>query len=99
MSYLELDGKRDNSGLKTIAIDPVWNSERIMLQQGVFTLHGSEKFTLTEKQAPGLIYLRIKNEYKSALLNELERTGINEMAIFPEPEHMCRYLKWRESLL
>jgi len=96
--YLELDGKKKNSGLKTIAIEPVWNSERIMLQQGVFTLHGS-RFTLTEKQAPGLIYLRIKSEYKSELLNELERTGINEMAIFPEPEHMCRYLKWRESLL
>ena len=97
--YLELDGKRKRRELKTIAIDPVWNSERIMLQQGVFTLHGSKHFTLTDKQAPSLTYLRIRSEHKSELLKELERTGINEMAIFPEPEHMCRYLKWRENLL
>ena len=29
---------------------------------------------------------------------ELERVGINEMSIFPELEHMCNYLKWREKL-
>lgn len=98
-AYLKLDGKEKGSGPTTIAIDPTWNSERIMLQQGVFTLHGSKYFTLTDEQAPGLTYLRIKTEHKSQLLKELERTGINEMAIFPEPEHMCQYLKWREELI
>jgi len=97
--YLKLDGERDLEGLKTIAINPPWNSERIMLQQGVFTLHGSRYFTLTDKQAPSLVYLKILNEYKQSLLEELERVGINEMSIFPEAEHMCRYLKWRDKLL
>ena len=69
-----------------------------MLQQGVFTLHGSMHFTLTNKQASSLIYLRIKSKFKIALLDELERIGVNEMAIFPEAEHMCRYLRWREKL-
>lgn len=96
--YLKLDGDRNPDGLKTIAVNPPWNSERIMLQQGVFTLHGSRYFTLTDRQAPSLVYLRIENEYKNILLQELERVGVNEMSIFPEAEHMCRYLKWREKL-
>jgi hypothetical protein len=97
--YLTLDGNRNQTkGLKTIAINPTWNSERIMLQQGVFTLHGSRYFTLTDKQAPSLVYLKIAKEYKEVLQEELDRIGVSEMSIFPEAEHMCRYLKWREKL-
>ncbi len=97
--YLKLDGKRTLRGLKTIAINPTWNSERIMLQQGVFTLHGSKYFTLTGNKAPSLVYLKIRKEDKQVLLEELERIGVNEMSIFPEAEHMCCYLKWRDKLL
>jgi len=96
--YLKLDGTKNLRGLKTIAVDPPWNSERIMLQQGVFTLHGSKVFTLTNNQVPSLVYLKIGKEYKQKLLDDLERIGINEMSIFPEAEHMCCYLKWRENL-
>lgn len=96
--YLRLSGARNPRGLKTIAINPVWNSERIVLQQGAFTLHGSREFTLTRGQAPSLVCLKVPSENKRRLLSELERAGINEMSIFPEPEHMCRYLVWREKL-
>lgn len=96
--YLALSGDENPRGLKTIAINPVWNSDRIMLQQGVFTLHGSREFTLTPRQAPSLVCLRVPAAEKEDLLHELERAGINEMSIFPEPEHMCRYLVWREKL-
>lgn len=97
--YLSLPGKRDPNGLKTIAIHPTWNSERIMIQQGVFTLHGSKEFSLTGKQAPSLVYLPILKRFKESLLKELDRVGVCEMSIFPESEHVCRYLKWRENLL
>lgn len=96
--YLKLSGDRNPRGLKTIAINPVWNSNRIMLQQGVFTLHGSREFTLTARQAPSLVCLQVPATVKENLLHEMERAGINEMSIFPEPEHMCRYLVWREKL-
>jgi hypothetical protein len=96
--YLKLDGTKSQKGLKIIAVNPPWNSQRIMLQQGVFTLHGSRTFTLTNNQASSLVYLKIEKDYKRTLLDELERIGINEMSIFPEAEHMCRYLKWRENL-
>jgi hypothetical protein len=96
--YLTLSGKRNPSGLKSIAINPVWNSERIILQQGAFTLHGSRDFALTSEQAPSLVCLRVSAARKKPLLCELERAGMNEMSIFPEPEHMCNYLIWREKL-
>lgn len=96
--YLNLSGKENSRGLKTIAINPIWNSERIMLQQGVFTLHGSRHFILDKNQAPGLSYIAIKQCSKHQLLIELERIGIHEMAIYPEPEHLCNYLKWAECL-
>ena len=35
---------------------------------------------------------------KKMFLKDLERIGINEMSIFPEAEHMCNYLKWKEKL-
>lgn len=96
--YLTLSGSRNSRGPRTIAVNPVWNSERILLQQGAFTLHGSRDFTLTSDQAPSLVCLQVPAGNKTHLLDELERAGINEMSIFPEPEHMCRYLIWRERL-
>lgn len=91
--YLELGGDRTSCNMKTIALHPIWNSERIMLQQGVFTLHGSPQFVLRARQAPSLVHVRIEARRKQRLLDELERVGVNEMAIFPEPEHVCRYLR------
>ena len=96
--YLILSGEGNSRGPRTIAINPVWNSERIMLQQGTFTLHGSRDFTLTADQAPSLVCLRVPRDEKKEILHELERAGINEMSIFPEPEHICSYLVWREKL-
>jgi len=96
--YLYLLGRKRANGRRTIAIYPVWNSERIMLQQGVFTLAGSRQFALSDQQAPGLVCLRIKKEHKRVLLAELDHIGVNEMSIFPEPEHTCNYLTWRAQL-
>jgi len=63
------------------------------MQQGAFTLHGSRKFDLDRRQASSLLYVPILREHKSSLLNELERIGIGEMFIFPEPEHVCAHLR------
>jgi hypothetical protein len=69
-----------------------------MLQQGAFTLHGSKTFTLTGKQVPSLVYVPILKKYKKALSAELERFGVSEMTIFPEPEHVCSFLKQSAKL-
>ncbi len=97
--YLELDGNTKRRGGKhSIAINPTWNTERIAMQQGAFTLHGSRTFALCRKQASSLLYVPILREHKKSLLNELGRVGIGEMFIFPEPEHVCSHLK-RNALL
>ena len=91
--YFKLGGRVSARGKRTIAINPTWNTERIAMQQGVFTLHGSREFDLDRGQASSLLYVPILNEHKEALLNELERVGIGEMFIFPEPEHVCAHLR------
>jgi len=92
-NYFKLGGKRIADGTMSVAINPVWNSERIMRQNGVFTLHGSRDFCLTSRQVSRLRCLRICKEQKQALLADLEQCGVNEMALFPELEHLCSYLK------
>ena len=91
--YLRLGGGVSPRGKRTIAINPTWNNERIAMQNGAFTLHGSREFDLDRNQASSLLYVPILTEHKAALLEELERVGIGEMFIFPEPEHVCSHLR------
>lgn len=90
--YLRLNGRESSRGLKTIAVQPTWNSDRIILQQGMFTLHGS-RFCLDKGQAPSLVGIPILRQHKAAIAHQLERIGVAEMFIFPEPEHVCNFLK------
>lgn len=92
--YLRLGPIPKKRGLKTIAVKPAWNSERIILQQGMFTFHG-DQFCLDNKQAPSLVGVPILASVKLALRHQLERIGVAEMFIFPEAEHTCSYLKRR----
>ena len=96
--YLSLDGRRDSEGLSTVAINPVWNSERIMIQRGTFTLHGSRQFALTQDAAPSLVGMPIVRSVKSRLRSDLERVGVDEMTVFPELDHVCEFLKKRSGL-
>lgn len=91
--YLELTGRITSTGRPSIAINPVWNSERLVLQKGTFTLHGASEFALTLRQAPSLLALPVLHEDKQALLDELRLVGIDEMSIFPELEHVCGYIR------
>ncbi len=91
--YLSLGGELDANGRRTLALNPTWNTERIAMQQGAFTLHGSRHFALDRHQASSLLYVPILREHKESLANELARVGIGEMFIFPEPEHVCAHLR------
>ncbi|MHC4400862.1 MAG: FRG domain-containing protein [Planctomycetota bacterium] len=96
--YLKLTGRINRRGSRTIAIFPILNSERILLQKGVFTLHGSRAFALERTQVPSLVYVPVLQEVKRRLVEELDRVGINEMSLFPELEHVCTHLKKRARL-
>lgn len=91
LQYLRLGGEQRREGLRTVAINPVWNSERIQLQRGTFTLHGSLDLELLG-DTPSLAAVPIPRGAKAKLRAELERVAINEMTIYPELEHACAYL-------
>ena len=97
--YLKLHAAETRRGRPTIAINPILNSQRIMLQRGTFTLHGSRRFGLDRSQAPSLKYLPILRNYKGILCAQLGKIGVDEMSIFPEPEHVSVHLKRTANLL
>ncbi len=96
-TYLKLGPKKIVAGRHPIAINPVWNSQRLMTQKGVFTLHGT-KFDLDGPNVPSLVALPIPKEAKRQLRKELGRIGVDEMTLFPELEHTCKHLKWQSGL-
>jgi len=89
--FLRLGAGRKTRGKNPIAVNPVLNSERLILQKGVFTVHGS-RFDLDGEAVASLVALPILKENKSNLRMELERVGVDEMTIFPELEHTCRHM-------
>lgn len=100
---MALDGRVDKRGMRTIAVQPVWNSERLMRQQGVFTIHGSRELSLSVAKLgngpmPSLICIPILASEKAGLRRELTRIGIDEMSLFPELEHACSHLKHMANL-
>jgi hypothetical protein len=74
-----------------LAVNPMWNSERLIRQKGVFTLHGS-RFSLNSGEVRSLIAILILREFKVQLLSQLQRVGVDEMTLFPELEHSCKHL-------
>jgi hypothetical protein len=97
-SYFKLGASEHAKGKATVAIRPIWNSERLVVQRGTFTLHGTRRFALDSDAAPSLIGLPILRETKAKLRQELQRVGIDEMALFPELEHACKDLKLKAGL-
>lgn len=84
---------KTKTALNIIAINPVLNDERLIVQRGVFTLHGDKNFALTEAASPSVIGIPILKEYKEKMSKELERIGVDELSLFPDLEHASKYLK------
>lgn len=96
-SYLRTGARRSRSGRYPVAINPVWNSERLIMQKGVFTLHGG-RFDLDGGGIPSLAAIPILRESKKILHAQLQRIGVDEMTLFPELEHSCTHLKRKAGL-
>jgi hypothetical protein len=97
-SYLGVSAGAVRSGRNPVAIAPVWNNQRIVLQRGVFTLHGNRTFSLDSRDVPSLTAIPILKEHKAKLTLELQRIGVDELTLFPELEHSCAHLKRRAGL-
>jgi FRG domain-containing protein len=97
LSYLRMSARKTKGGRKPIAINPVWNSARLIMQKGVFTLHG-KKVDLDDARIPSLVAIPVLREAKLTLRAELQRIGVDEMTLFPELEHSCAHLKRNAGL-
>lgn len=89
--YLAAKPTESKRARAPLAVNPVWNTERLIVQRGKFTLHG-RKFSLNEG-VPTLIGIPILKEVKKQLRSELQRIGVDEMTLYPELEHSCNHLK------
>lgn len=96
LEYLRLTAATNTNGSPPLAVHPIQNSDRVVLQQGVFTLYGTRP-KLDSAHVPSLIGIPILQECKPQLLLQLERIGVHEMSLFPEIEHTCNYLKGRSG--
>jgi hypothetical protein len=97
LKYLRSGTAETPRGNYPVAINPVWNSERLIIQKGVFTIHGA-RFSLDKGHVPSLVAVVILREFKDQLRMELQRIGVDEMTLFPELEHSCIHLKRRCGL-
>jgi hypothetical protein len=97
-AYLKLGPRTSPTGRRPVSLNPIWNSERLIIQRGVFTLHGNRVFSLDADDVPSLTAIPILKESKKRLRAELQRIGVDEMTLFPELEHACVHLKRRAGL-
>jgi hypothetical protein len=97
LRYLKMGATARLGGRFPLAINPIWNSERLIMQKGVFTVHGG-RFSLDGPGIPSLVAIPIFRESKTQLRAELQRIGVDELTLFPELEHSCAHLKRNAGL-
>ena len=105
LAFLNAGSREPKKRKYPVAVNPVWNSERIIVQRGTFTLHGT-LFSLDraldkadKDGVPSLVAVPILKESKPRLRSELRRVGVDEMTLFPELEHSCRHLTMCRGLM
>lgn len=89
----------------TKILKPYLNNERIIAQNGWFTVHPysgkSKKFVKLEsnKNLKELItQIKIPAKTKAEILKKLSRFGINSWKMFPDLSGLCKHLNWKHTL-
>jgi hypothetical protein len=83
-----------------LAIVPSYTNHRIAAQQGVFTVHGHDRRSidsLARTQDEGIIriaQIRLDRANIPLLWEQLELSGMNRMALFPDLDAVAQYTKW-----
>jgi hypothetical protein len=70
---------------------------RIVRQGGLFTVHGPPERSLESLARDRMVNLKqivIAESYRSKLLVELARYGINSASLFPDLDGLSLYLNW-----
>lgn len=90
---------------KTTVFVPDMVSQRIRAQRGIFTVHSrfqANRLLPMEKEKyikDRLVVFSISASSFSDIRYDLDRLGVNEMALFPDIDGLCSYITWSNSLL
>jgi hypothetical protein len=75
-----------------IAVVPPYNSARITVQRGAFTIHGADQKGLDEFPLKRLVQIRVAKDSAVLLKRELRLAGIGEFTVFPDLDGLAREL-------
>ncbi len=76
-----------------VAISPPFNSPRITVQRGAFTVHGSEKAALNAQYVGQLERVVIPKARILSMRRQLRSVGITEFTLFPELDGLSRDIR------
>lgn len=81
---------------RVLAVTGVELDLRMLIQQGAFTIHGSnEPLDAVEKAEDFLLRFDIAPEFKLDLSAKLEQIGIRSSSVFPDLDHLAAELRTR----
>ena len=99
--YLPEVGNNTRPPENPIAIQPVYKSKRIVVQKGVFTIHGNNKIALEDipELRQWLVKIDIDYVQMDLIKAELYMTGVTQSSLFPELSGLAMELKeyWKEE--
>jgi hypothetical protein len=76
-----------------IAIVPPYNSPRITVQRGAFTVHGKNRKGLEQIFTKRLHKIEIPATHTVKMKRDLRAAGINEFTVFPDLDGLCREIR------
>jgi hypothetical protein len=81
---------------RPIAIIPPYNSPRITVQRGAFTVHGSRKEGLEVLFKKRIAKITITKDSCIQMRRDLRYAGISEFTLFPDLDGLCRDIRSSE---
>lgn len=92
-----------NSEFESIKVDkltlfvPDYNDDRIINQNGIFTVHPYPWEPLKDEDYPEIIKVRIELSYRRELRKLLNRLGIHEATIYPGLDGLASHIRWMKT--
>jgi FRG domain len=94
--YLAPVYKKFKMAAKPIAVVPPFNSPRITVQRGAFTVHGSDKRDLEVQFTTKLAKIEIDADSVIKTRRQLRSAGISEFTLFPDLDGLSRDIRATE---
>lgn len=91
-----LFSKKSKIPPKPLAIVPAYNSQRITVQRGAFTVHGADSRGLEDIFRGRLLRITIPAAATIIMKRKLRLAGIGEFTVFPDLDGLCREIRAAE---